>query len=83
MGFEVAKTEIRILGRTRKSEANAHKVSPLDSLRPFSSFRVSSAEIRKKDLNSHPESKGRTAAFLTGQNDPLRTTNRKGANPCR
>ena len=83
MGFEAAKTDIRALDRTRKNEANAHRVSPVNSLRSFSSFRVSSAEIRKKGLNSHPEHKGRTEVFLKGQNDPFRTTKRKGANQCR
>ncbi|AML53025.1 hypothetical protein RC74_18745 [Falsihalocynthiibacter arcticus] len=54
MSFEVPKTEFRVLDRTEKSEAKVHRVSFIDSLRSFSSLRVSNAEIRKKDLKSHP-----------------------------
>lgn len=43
----------RTFRRMRKSEANAHKQLPAYVLKPFSSFRIQSAEIRKKRLKTH------------------------------
>ncbi len=39
--------------RSAKGEEYAHKTSPQYVLKSFSSFRIQSAEIRKKSLKTH------------------------------
>jgi len=80
---EASKTECRALDRTEKSEANAQRVLSQNFLRSFSSFRVSGAEIRKKDLKSYPSKTRRSAAFLKGHVDPFRKQKQQGANSCK